>query len=292
VQGDWSRRAHAGKPAARTLLTHFLKSRRAALRPADVGLPAGSAFRRTPGLRRAEVALLAGISTEWYTLFEMGQDRAMTQRVIGPVAKALRLREVEREYLYDLVRAEHPPEGNIDLVPALGKMLEDDQKLVIVYDRWLNAVRWNAATTTLVSLDATDPHKANVLWRFFRLPDAHERYPSWEERARFFLGVFRRALGRDPANREARAIINSLQSSDEFRRMWERHEIYSLDEETAILHNALRLRDPEFGELSYFTIGLPIPGSGGAHLRILIPTEDSGRALLREAASRQSLRSA
>lgn len=97
------------KAPHRALLSDFLKSRRARLRPVDVGLPDDVRGRRTPGLRRAEVARLAGISTEWYTLFEMGRDRAMTQRIIDPVAKAMQLNRVERDYLYTLVRAEPPP---------------------------------------------------------------------------------------------------------------------------------------------------------------------------------------
>lgn len=292
MQGDWSRKAYVSKPASRTLLTHFLKARRAALRPADVGLPEGPARRRTPGLRRAEVAVLAGISTDWYTLFEMGQDRAMTERVIAPVSEALRLTEAEREYVRDLVRALPPPQPSLELAPALCKLLDDKEKLVIVYDRWLNAVRWNAPSTALLSLDATNAHSVNVLWRLFIMPDARQRYPEWEERSRFFLGVFRRALARDPASREARSIIESLSASLVFRKMWERHEIHSLDEEKDALHYPLRLRDPIFGELSYFTLGLPIPGSAGGHIRIATPVDDDGRTLLREVASRETLRSA
>ena len=72
----------ATRNAARALLTDFLKKRRAGLKPADVGLPADSSRRRTPGLRRSEVAQLAGVSTEWYTLFETGRERAMTSRAI------------------------------------------------------------------------------------------------------------------------------------------------------------------------------------------------------------------
>src|SRR5579872_5540968 len=102
------KRYNSPKTAARALLADFLKSRRARLTPDQVGIhiEAEPSRRRTPGLRRSEVAALAGISAEWYTLFEMGRERAMTNRIIEPVVRALQLNEVERDYLYDLVRAE------------------------------------------------------------------------------------------------------------------------------------------------------------------------------------------
>ncbi len=116
------------KAPHRALLTDFLKSRRARLRPIDVGLPEHHddvRGRRTPGLRRSEVAQLADISTEWYTLFEMGRDRAMTARIIDPVAKALRLNRVERDYLYTLIRAEPPPPRGVRPIhPSLEYSLE------------------------------------------------------------------------------------------------------------------------------------------------------------------------
>jgi len=282
------------KPAARTLLTHFLKTRRAALRPGDVGLPPGPSYRRTTGLRRCEVAQLAGISTEWYTLFEMGRDRAMTQRVIGPVAQALRLTEVEREYVNDLVRAEPPPQPTIELPPALGRLFEDDEKLVIAYDRWLNATRWNAVASVATSLDAADTRTRNVLWRLFHLANARERYPQWESRARFFVGLFRRALGRDSANPEAHAIVRSLESSRAFVEMWDRHEVFSLDDEArTLIQSPLQLRDPRIGEINYFTVGLQIPASAGGHVRIAVPSDDDSRTILRvHAASLEPRRSA
>lgn len=284
--------AQSSKPAARMLLTNFLKTRRAALRPADVGLPVGSSLRRTPGLRRSEVAQLAGISTEWYTLFEMGRDRAMTERVIEPVAHALRLTQAEREYVYDLVRAEPPPKPTVGHLPAICSLLEDDQKLVIVYDRWLNAIHWNVAAGTLLALDTADARDVNMLWRLFQVRGLRERFPEWEERALFFLALFRRALGRDPASPEAHSLIASLESSEDFVTMWERHEVRSLDDEARVLaRRPLQLRS-EFGDFTYFTIGLEVPASAGGHIRIAIPTDESGRAILRNVTSLRSLRSA
>ena len=218
----------------------------------------------------------------------------MTQRVIGPVAQALRLTEVEREYVNDLVRAEPPPQPTIDLPPALGRLFEDDEKLVIAYDRWLNAMRWNAVAAVATSLDAADARTRNVLWRLFHLPNARERYPQWESRARFFLGLFRRALGRDSANSEAHAIVRSLESSRAFVEMWERHEVFSLDDEArTLIQFPLQLRDPHIGEINYFTVGLQIPASAGGHVRIAVPSDDDSRTILREhAASFEARRSA
>ena len=287
MRSEDSRVAPCGEGAARRLLTDFLKARRAALQPADVGLPPGSPQRRTPGLRRSEVAQLAGISTEWYTLFEMGRDRAMSTRVIEPISRALRLTEVEREYLTDLVRAELPPQPSLELVPALCKLLEDDEKLVIVFDRWLTAVRWNAPAEALFSLDRANERTTNLLWRV-QLAGC----PEWESHLRFFMGLFRRSLGRDPENREAHRILTSLESSATFRGIWERHEVHSLDEESRVLRHPLRPFITGFGEIRYFTVGLPVPASAGGHVRIAVPADGPSRAVLRQLTSEQALLSA
>ena len=284
-------RSEESKAAARKLLTDFLKKRRAALKPADVGLPSGSRLRRTPGLRRPEVAQLAGISTEWYTLFEMGRDRAMSQRVIEPISRALRLTEAEREYVSDLVRAELRPQPTLEIAPALCRLLEDDEKVVVVVDRWLTAVRWNAAAAALLSLDAADERSTNLLWRF-QQAYALKPCPELESQGRFFIGIFRRALGRDPLNREANRIVASLRSYPTFRELWERHEVHSLDEESRVLRHPFRPFNSALDEIRYFTIGLPIPASAGGHVRITVPADDAGRSLLRQVTSAQTLLSA
>ena len=275
-----------GKPFARRLLTHFLKTRRAALRPADVGLPSGARLRRTAGLRRAEVAQLAGMSVEWYTLFEMGRERAMTLNNISSVTRALRLTDTERKYLYDLVRADPPRDASLELSPAVDMLLRETEKLVVVYDRWLNAIRWNAGAGTLFSIDGAPPEESNVLWRYFCAPDSRERFSQWEERGLFFLGLFRRALGRDPANPEAHRILASLKSSAQFRATWDLHEVRSLDDEARTLaHKPLQVTDPKFGKLHYYVAGFPIPASAGGQVRIAVPMDAAGREIVRSVVS-------
>jgi hypothetical protein len=252
------------------------------LSPSDVGLPEGPGRRRARGLRRVEAARLAGISMEWYTLFEMGRERAMRLSLVDRVVTALRLRDVERDYLRDLVDPPPLPGETPKLPAALELSIDDSENLAVVYDRWLNPVRWNRAAEILLRLDAKDAVRSNVLWRLFCAPNARERYPEWDTHARTFLGLFRRALGRDPANVVAARVIESVRACADFGALWERHELTSLAEEAvAHGHLPLRFRDPAVGELRYFTTGLAVPGMAGGHLRLAVPSDASGRKALR-----------
>ena len=235
-------------------------------------------------MRRSEVAQLAGVSTEWYTLFEMGRERAMTARAVESVAHALRLTKTEHHYLSDLVRPRPPPKPLLDLPPALDVALKTDRdKLLVVYDRWLNEVRWNVVAGALLRIDAEDLSKRNMLWRLFCAPEAREIFVQWDHFAALMLGLFRCALGRDPANAEARQLIAAVSVSTDFREMWEKHELWSLaDEAHSSMNNEYCLRNPRVGEVCGYTIGLEIPGSMGAHIRVGVPADATGRRMVED----------
>ncbi|MBV8355067.1 MAG: helix-turn-helix domain-containing protein [Candidatus Eremiobacteraeota bacterium] len=247
-------------------------------------MPADSSRRRTPGLRRSEAAQLAGVSTEWYTLFEMGRERAMTARAIDSVARALRLTETEHDYLRDLVRPKPPSKPLLDLPPALDVALKTDRdKLLVVYDRWLNEVRWNVVAAAFLRIDASDASKRNMLWRLFCAPETREIFVQWDHFSALFLGLFRRSLGRDPANAEARRLIAAVSVSADFREMWKKHELWSLaDEAHSSMNNVYCLRHPRVGELCGYCIGLEIPGSMGAHVRVGVPADAAGRRMIED----------
>jgi len=268
------------KAPHRALLTDFLKTRRARLRPEDVGLPNGDVrARRTPGLRRAEVARLADISTEWYTLFEMGRDRAMTQRIIEPVARALRLNRVERDYVYTLVRAEPPPPRGVRPIhPSLEYSLKHTHEAaVLIYDPWLTRVRANGVAEK-VFLHGNDEWVArNVVWRTFK-DDALRKLmgSAWEEHTRYNLGLFRRALARDPESPAAKLVLDALRGQPDFERLWAAHDVCSFDElNQENLTKPYSITHPTYGQLAVHALVFPVGGWPGAHTRYLTPADDA-----------------
>jgi len=278
------------KAPHRALLTDFLKSRRARLRPTDVGLPEPAPdvrHRRTPGLRRSEVAQLADISTEWYTLFEMGRDRAMTVRIIDPVARALRLNRVERDYVYTLVRAElPPPRGVRPIHPSLAFSLQNTRDAaVLVYDPWLTRVRANAVAEKVFLHRSQEWLARNVLWRTFKDQDLRTLMGSgWEEHTRRNLGVFRRALARDPESPAAKLVLDALRGVPEFERLWAAHDVTSFDElNQENMVKPYAITHPAYGLLSVHAVVWPVAGWPGAHTRYLTPADDATLEAFRDA---------
>ncbi|HTX02902.1 MAG TPA: hypothetical protein VMD07_04420 [Candidatus Acidoferrales bacterium] len=276
------------KAPHRALLTDFLKSRRARLRPDDVGLPEGDARgRRTPGLRRAEVARLADISTEWYTLFEMGRDRAMTQRIIEPVARALRLNRVERDYVYTLLRAEPPPPRGVRPIhPSLEYSLKYTRDAaVLVYDPWLTRVRANAVAEKVFLHRNEEWVARNVVWRTFK-DDALRKMmgSAWEEHTRRNLGLFRRSLARDPESPAAKLVLDALRGNADFERLWAAHDVSSFDQlNQENLTKPYAITHPTYGAIAVHSMVFPVAGWPGAHTRYLTPADDAAFAAFRNA---------
>jgi hypothetical protein len=278
------------KAPHRALLTDFLKTRRARLRPIDVGLAEHQndvRSRRIPGLRRSEVAQLADISTEWYTLFEMGRDRAMTVRIIDPVAKALRLNRIERDYLYTLIRAEPPPPRGVRPIhPSLLYSLDKTREAAaLIYDPWLTRVRANPVADKLFLFEGGEWLDRNVLWRSFNDMKLRELMGAgWEEHTRRNLGLFRRALGRDPESPAAKLVLDALKGHPDFERLWAAHDVYSFDQYTQ--DNMTRpyvMNHPKYGTLSMHTIIFQVAGWPGAHSRYLTPADDVSVEAFRDA---------
>src|SRR5579872_417342 len=277
------------KAPHRALLTDFLKSRRARLRPIDVGLPEhnDARSRRIPGLRRSEVAQLADISTEWYTLFEMGRDRAMTVRILDPVAKALRLNRIERDYLYTLIRAEPPPPRGIRPIHPSALFFLKRMRIAatIIYDPWLTRVRANPVAEKLFLFGGGEWLDRNVLWRSFNDPKLREFMGAgWEEHTRRNLGLFRRALGRDPESPAAKLVLDALKGHPEFERLWAAHDVYSFDQYTQ--DNVTKpyvMHHPKYGTIAMHTIVFQNAGWPGSHTRILTPADDVTLEAFRDA---------
>jgi transcriptional regulator with XRE-family HTH domain len=234
----------------RAELADFLRTRRADLQPEDVGLPNGGR-RRTPGLRREEVALLAGVGTTWYTWLEQGRDVRASLEVLEALARALRLTPAQRTHLVLLGRGEEPPPADLPaerVSPTLRRLIGNlgPNPAFILGRRW-DYLAWNPATTALLGDLGSVPRAArNHVWLTFTDPARREMFTDWERSYPLVVAKFRadsaRHLG-DPAFEE---LIGALRrSSPEFAKAWKRHEVA---EGSA---GRKELRHPEAGILAF-----------------------------------------
>jgi transcriptional regulator with XRE-family HTH domain len=214
----------------RSELTDFLRNRRAQVTPQDVGLPANGR-RRTPGLRREEVAQLAGVGATWYTWLEQGRDVRASQSVLDAVAEALRMNAAERSHLMLLGRGEEasaPRSRCEQLNPTIRRLVENvgDTPACILGQRW-DYLAWNRA----FELVCCDPLKyaedrRNHLWSILTDPTRRRRITDWEASARSALARFRADNARHLGDPDFQELIDALRdASPEFRAWWPLHEV-------------------------------------------------------------------
>jgi transcriptional regulator with XRE-family HTH domain len=208
----------------------FLRKRRASLQPEDVGLANGGR-RRTPGLRREEVALLAGVGTTWYTWLEQGRDVRASLEVLEALARALRLTPAERAHLILLGRGEEPPPVELPqerVSPALRRLIENlgPNPAFILGRRW-DYLAWNAATTALFGDLGSLPRAArNHVWLTFMDPARREMFTDWERSYPLMVAKFRADSARHLGEPAFEELIQALRrSSPEFCKAWKRHEV-------------------------------------------------------------------
>ncbi len=214
----------------RAELADFLRSRRASLQPAEVGLPGGGR-RRTPGLRREEVAQLAGVGTTWYTWLEQGRDVRASLEVLEALARALRLVPAERTHLMLLGRGEEPPPCRLPaerVSPTLRRLIENlgANPAFVLGRRW-DYLAWNAAATALFGDFGQIPRASrNHAWLTFMDPRRREMFADWERGSRLLVAKFRADSARYLGDPEFEVLIQALRkSSPEFCRAWKRHEV-------------------------------------------------------------------
>ncbi|MDT0306697.1 helix-turn-helix transcriptional regulator [Streptomyces sp. DSM 44917] len=239
-------------------LGDFLRSRRAAVRPEDFGMPTGSARRRVPGLRREELALLAGISSDYYIRLEQGRTRNVSDAVLDAVADALQLGEDERTYLRNLAR---PAQGRRRAArpqrvrPGLLRLLESLHDVpAFVMGRRMDVLAWNAlASVAVADFGALAPRDRNVAKHVF-LFEGPDRYVEFEKIAKECVGHLRAYAGRHPGEPEMASLIGELSlGSEVFRRLWAGHTV---QEKT---HGTKLMRHPAVGEYTMAYETLPLP---------------------------------
>jgi transcriptional regulator with XRE-family HTH domain len=207
----------------------YLKDRRAKLDPAALGLPLTR--RRTPGLRREEVAQRANVSATWYTWLEQGRGGAPSADVLSRIARALMLTDVEREHLF-LLALGRPPEVHYQsadgVTPRLQRVL-DSLELSPAYVKtstW-DIVAWNrAATAVLCDYEALAAEERNGLRLVFCNPRVRSAMPNWQRDARFVVAAFRADTARAGAASNVKALVEDLcRLSPEFAAMWRDNDV-------------------------------------------------------------------
>jgi transcriptional regulator with XRE-family HTH domain len=270
-----------GDPQA---LGQLLRSRRERLAPADVGLPAGSR-RRTAGLRREEVALLANVSTTYYTFLEQGRQVRPSAQVLDALAAALQMSAAERRYLLVLahggddaarggVAVTAPPPEQIDQGVADLVQRLDPFPTLVKGRRW-DVLAANAAARELFTdWEALPVRERNLVRWMFTTDRAREVYLEWEPEARAMLGRFRLAAARYRDDPDFTALIVELQrDSQHVRDWWPRHDVIDVGS------GAKKLRHPRLGPVSYSHVVLQVADNPDQTLVTYSPAPTAGTGM-------------
>ncbi|WP_090933006.1 helix-turn-helix transcriptional regulator [Nonomuraea jiangxiensis] len=254
----------------------FLRSRRARVTPADVGMPAGEG-RRTPGLRREEVAVLAGLGVSWYTWLEQGRDINVSADVLDAIARVLRLEPAEREHLY-LLAGLNPPQA----APSEGRVPEAVRRLLegwlprpaYVIDRHWNVLAINRAAEIVFQCNEYDH---NCLVSFFTNARYRAAVVDWHDTARAMVGLFRADAARYPDDPEfGRLAADLCAASPAFAEIWAELPV------GGPTHGTKALEIPGLGTLTFEATTLPLPELPGHRLSLHTPAPGTGTDALLE----------
>jgi transcriptional regulator with XRE-family HTH domain len=260
----------------RVELAQFLKSRRARVRPADVGFPDG-ARRRTPGLRREEVARLADVGVSWYTWLEQGRDIHVSEPLLERLARALLLTASERAYLFEL--AQGRPAARPTIAPSV---VSDALRRVIdahPYPAFVSTLRRDflalnePAKVLYGDILSLPVEQRNGLWSFFMNMDRRKQVPDWENTARAAVATFRLDAARAADRTEFDALAVSLSNvSPDFARFWNDHDVIEVTEGTK------EFLDAEHGKIEFELVTLAHSEPDGRTLRVILYSPKQGKS--------------
>jgi transcriptional regulator with XRE-family HTH domain len=257
--------------ASENLLGTYLKDCRAKLDPAAFGFP--PARRRTPGLRREEVAQRANISPTWYTWLEQGRGGAPSADVLDRIARALMLTDVEREHLF-LLGLGHPPEVHYrkddGVTPRLQRVLDAlEPSPALIRNATWDVVAWNrAATVILTDYGSLPPEQRNVLRFIFLDPTVRAAQHDWESVARLVVGAFRVDAARAGAAAEVQPLVDELcRLSPEFKAMWRDNDVRSHGD------GVKQLRHPVLGPIAFEYSAFAVDGRPDLSMVIYNPAD-------------------
>jgi len=218
------------------LLGTYLKDRRAKLDPEAFGI--APTRRRTPGLRREEVAQRANVSATWYTWLEQGRGGAPSSDVLDRISRALALTAAEREHLFLLAQNRRPEVDHVPpepITPQLQRVLDSlELSPACVRTATWDIIAWNAAAAAVLTDYGTlAPEQRNVLRLFFCDPRVRAKMANWEVEARFVVAAFRSDIARAGASERARGLIEDLcRASPEFEAIWNEYDVRNFGEGT------------------------------------------------------------
>lgn len=258
-------------------LGQFLRVRREQLQPSDVGLP-DSGRRRTPGLRREEVAALAGVSIDYLVRLEQGRDRNPSLAVVQALAEALRLDGDERKHLAKLAACANTPDlcpqghGPVDEVPATVRALLDrlDPTPAVLVGPWYQVLAYNTAWERVIHpLGILDHPEPNLARFTFLDPRSRDAYPRWDEPADEQAAVLREAIVRWRGDERVQAFVDELLQVEAFAERWQAHDVARKRRGTKVL------RHPDAGELRIDYEVLSLPDGSDQRIITWLPSDDA-----------------
>ncbi|MGG0177841.1 helix-turn-helix transcriptional regulator [Gottfriedia acidiceleris] len=257
-------------------LSEFLKTQRSKINPQMVGLPVGTR-RRTPGLRREEVAQLAGVSTTWYTWLEQGRDITVSNSVLDAISDALQLNKDERNYLYALALPEaekrsFPNEEETVISPALTKILNELRNCpIIISDRRCHIVGWNpAAAHVFLDFEQIPKEERNLIQLLFSRKEFKSLAVNWEHFVKGFLAIFRTYYGQYVGDQWYTSFINEMeQNFPEFHELWNESEVSSAPD---VL---IEFRHAKAGKMLFNLTSLQVQGNIDLRCSVYTPVENT-----------------
>ncbi|MFE0045805.1 helix-turn-helix transcriptional regulator [Streptomyces albireticuli] len=251
----------------RTELSEFLRSRRARLSPEDVGLTPHGGRRRVPGLRREELAQLAGVSVTYYTRLEQGRGQNVSAGVLDAIAGALRLDRAERDHLTHLARpvtrTRRAPSRPQRVRPAVQHLIDAMEGVpAYVMGRRLDIIGWNRMACALLGdFSAVPAAQRNMAWQLFLDPGTRDLYVEWERKAADIVALLRLEAGCYPDDPGLCALVGELSvKSEEFRSLWAAHDVRDK------CFGVKRLHHPLVGPLTLSCESLVLPADSGQQL--------------------------
>lgn len=257
-------------------LSTFLKSKRAKIAPESVGFPMGSR-RRTPGLRREEVAQLAGVSPTWYTWLEQGRDIKVSTSVLDCVASALQLNDDERNYLYALAMetgsstVQHKEKPS-EITPSLQRILQELRFCpTIVSDRRCEIVGWNqAASHVFMDFQQIPAEQRNIIQLLFKRKEFRRLAGNWEHFVGGYLAIFRTYYGQYMQDEWYEAFIDEMKRDHpEFQSLWEQSQVSTAPD---VL---LEFRHAKVGKMLFNLTSFQVQGNNDLRCSVYTPALES-----------------
>ncbi|MGW4911005.1 helix-turn-helix transcriptional regulator [Streptomyces sp. NPDC004270] len=256
-------------------LADFLRTRRTRLRPADVGLEPGPR-RRVAGLRREELALLAGVSSDYYQRMEQGRDVRPSEQVLDALGRALNFSAEETRHLHSLAAAARTPtrprraDEPEEVPDTTLRLLRTMPSPALVVGRFLDVLAWNPLGGSLLGEFTRQPQRERNLLALFLHPEADRACPNRAATVAELIGMLRTQVAADPGHPRAVELVGELAVRyDEFAALWALHDV---QEPT---RGKMSLTHPQVGELNLDWDAYPIPGNPGPALMVCTAAEGS-----------------